>query len=27
VLVRVDVDAKVVSVMRIAHRADVYRHD
>lgn len=25
VLVRIDEDARVVSVMRIAHRADVYR--
>jgi mRNA interferase RelE/StbE len=27
VLVRVDEDARVVQVMRIAHRADVYRTD
>ena len=26
-LVRVDESARVVQVMRIAHRADVYRHD
>ena len=25
VLVRIDEDARVVSIMRIAHRADVYR--
>jgi mRNA interferase RelE/StbE len=27
VLVRIDEDARVVQVMRIAHRADVYRPD
>ncbi|HWH26525.1 MAG TPA: type II toxin-antitoxin system RelE/ParE family toxin [Pseudolysinimonas sp.] len=27
VLVRVDESAQVVQVMRIAHRADIYRHD
>jgi mRNA interferase RelE/StbE len=27
VLVHIDEDARVVQVMRIAHRADAYRHD
>ncbi|MFJ8896803.1 type II toxin-antitoxin system RelE/ParE family toxin [Leifsonia sp. NPDC102414] len=27
VLVRIDEDARLVQVMRIAHRADAYRHD